>query len=237
MLHAQTVRGWLLVVGAPLDLRWQASMFARRAADEVGDATPRGVVAWGTTVEMLTCGAFALARGELDATTVPTDTGEGLELSGMLLLSRSLVAAVDDRPAERGGSPRARRRTRRAHRTGRRVSDGLRPDQREYLAHGRRLETDEPDIAVGIAEGLRPAEHPSRERRATHWMDYGRALARVRRGDDAVRALRQGEEIFPMRVLRNPFVRETLAELRAHSRRDTVGRELAGLTYRAGLSA
>jgi hypothetical protein len=43
-----------------------------------------------------------------------------------------------------------------------------------------------------------------------------------------VRALRTAEELFPMRVLRNPFAREALAELIAHSRRDAVGRELRG---------
>jgi hypothetical protein len=36
-------------------------------------------------------------------------------------------------------------------------------------------------------------------------------------------------------MLRNPFAREVIAELLAHSRRDAVGRELRGLAYRAGL--
>jgi hypothetical protein len=38
-----------------------------------------------------------------------------------------------------------------------------------------------------------------------------------------------------MRVLRNPFARDVIAELVAHSRRDSVGRELRGMAYRAGL--
>ena len=67
-------------------------------------------------------------------------------------------------------------------------------------------------------------------------MDYGRALARVRRrDDDAVMALRRAEELFPMRVLRNAFARDVVAELVARSRRDAVGRELRGMAYRAGL--
>ncbi|MGH8574151.1 MAG: XRE family transcriptional regulator, partial [Gammaproteobacteria bacterium] len=98
------------------------------------------------------------------------------------------------------------------------------------------LEAGDADTAVQVAEGLRPQEHPSRERRATYWMDYGRALAHVRRRDDAVMALRRAEELFPMRVLRNPFARDTLAELRAHVPVGTaVGRELRGMAYRAGL--
>jgi len=58
MLHAQTVRGWLLVVGAPLDLRWQTSTLARQAAEQLDNATLRGVVTWATTVEMLSSGAW-----------------------------------------------------------------------------------------------------------------------------------------------------------------------------------
>lgn len=69
------------------------------------------------------------------------------------------------------------------------------------------LEIRDYERAATIAEGLNPKAHPSRERRATYWMDYGRALARLRgRQDDAVRALRVAEELFPMRVLRGEAV-------------------------------
>lgn len=67
-------------------------------------------------------------------------------------------------------------------------------------------------------------------------MDYGRLLARLRgRRNDAVRALRRAETISPNRVRRNPFARDTLAELVARSRDDALGRELRGMAYRAGL--
>jgi hypothetical protein len=36
-------------------------------------------------------------------------------------------------------------------------------------------------------------------------------------------------------VLRNLFARDVIAELVAHSRRDSLGRELRGMAYRAGL--
>jgi hypothetical protein len=39
------------------------------------------------------------------------------------------------------------------------------------------LEVKDYERAATIAENLNSAEHPSRERRATYWMDYGRALA------------------------------------------------------------
>jgi hypothetical protein len=66
-------------------------------------------------------------------------------------------------------------------------------------------------------------------------MDYGRGLARARRRDEAVMALRRAGELFPMRLLRNPFARDMLGELLTRSRRDAVGRELRGMAYRAGL--
>jgi hypothetical protein len=73
-------------------------MLARQAAEDVNDPTALGVAAWAAVVEMLTSGAFELARVELDSVTVPTNTNEGLQLDGMLALSRALVAAADKRP-------------------------------------------------------------------------------------------------------------------------------------------
>ncbi|HWR46221.1 MAG TPA: hypothetical protein VN327_01195 [Pseudonocardiaceae bacterium] len=50
-----------------------------------------------------------------------------------------------------------------------------------------------------------------------------------------MRALRTAEGIFPAVVLRNPFVRDALAVLLRHSRRDAGGQELQGMAHRAGL--
>ncbi len=48
-------------------------------------------------------------------------------------------------------------------------------------------------------------------------------------------ALLRAEELHPTRVLRNPFARDMLAELVSRSRQDSIGRELRGMAYRAGL--
>jgi hypothetical protein len=67
-------------------------------------------------------------------------------------------------------------------------------------------------------------------------MTYGRALAQLRdRREDAVRALRTAEEIFPARVYRDPMVRDTLTTLIKKPPPGRVGEELRGLAYRAGL--
>ncbi len=63
-----------------------------------------------------------------------------------------------------------------------------------------------------------------------------RALTRLRgRHDDAVRALRTAEDIFPTNVRRDPMVRGVIVTLLPGARRDAVGRELRGMAYRAGL--
>jgi hypothetical protein len=185
---------------------------------------------------MLASGAFDLAQAELDSVTVPTDTDEGLQLDGMLALSRALVAAADNRPGDMAAP--LEHATEVAARTGQgnAYRMGFGPVNVGLWRMASALEAGDPDEAVRVAQHLRPDEHPSRERRATYWMDYGRALAHVRRHDaEAVMALRRAEELFPMRVLRNQFARDTLAELVARSKKGAVGRELQGMAYRAGL--
>jgi hypothetical protein len=98
------------------------------------------------------------------------------------------------------------------------------------------MEAADHEQAARVAEGLTVQAHPLRSRQADYWVTYGRALARLRgRRDDAVRALRHAELILPHYVERDPLVRDVLAELLTHARRDAVGRELRGMAYRAGL--
>jgi transcriptional regulator with XRE-family HTH domain len=235
MLHAQTVRGWLYVVGAPLDLRWQAATVARQAAEDLADPTALGVVAWASVVEMLASGAFDLAQAELDAADVPTTTSEGLQLNGMLALSQALVAAADSRPGDIAAPLEHAAEIAQQTGQGNAFRMGFGPVNVGLWRMASALEAGDADTVIQVAQGLRPEEHPSRERQATYWMDYGRALARVRRWDDAVKALRKAESLHPLRVLRNPFARDTIAELLVKAKRDAVGRELRGMAYRAGL--
>ncbi|MGH3822325.1 MAG: XRE family transcriptional regulator, partial [Pseudonocardiaceae bacterium] len=98
------------------------------------------------------------------------------------------------------------------------------------------LDAGEPDRAVGIAEELHPERHPFPYGRAFHWVGYGRALTQLRgRRDDAVRALRRAETMNPVRVRRNPFVRDTIAVLLPGARGDAIGQELRDMASRVGL--
>ncbi|MGH3800648.1 MAG: helix-turn-helix domain-containing protein, partial [Pseudonocardiaceae bacterium] len=100
LVHAQTTRGYLYIVGAPLDLRREPATLAQRAAEDLDEPTMLGVAAWGAVIEMLAAGAFDLAQDELDSVTVPITSPESTQLAGMLALSRSLVAAADKRPGD-----------------------------------------------------------------------------------------------------------------------------------------
>ncbi|MGH3833515.1 MAG: helix-turn-helix domain-containing protein [Pseudonocardiaceae bacterium] len=236
LVHAQTTRGWLYVVGAPLDLRREAATLAQRMARERDTPTALGVAAWGAVIEMVTAGAFGLAREELNSVRVPTNTAESMQLAGMLALSASLVAAADKRPTDVEAALDYAAELAARTGQGNAYLMGFGPTNVGLWRMAAALEIRDYERAATIAEGVNPKAHPSRERRATYWMDYGRALARLPgRLDDAVRALRIAEELFPMRVLRNPFAREVIGELLTRSRRDAAGRELRGMAYRAGL--
>ncbi|MGH4015257.1 MAG: hypothetical protein ACRDSL_15305 [Pseudonocardiaceae bacterium] len=65
------------------------------------------------------------------------------------------------------------------------------------------LQAGDPDHAVSIAQDVHPERHPFLFGQAQYWVHYGEALARLRgRADDAVRALRTAEDIFPTKVRR-----------------------------------
>ncbi len=236
MLHVQGSHAFLHDAGALPDLRWQAAVLARQAAREHGGSDLLGMAAFGAANGLLAAGDFDMAQAELDSVTVPTTTEEAAQLDGMLALSRSLVAAADERPGDVEAPLEYAAEL--AARTGQGNAYGLDfgPTNVGVWRMSVALEAHDYTQAAGIAERLRPELLPAANRRAAYWADYGRALARIRgRQDDAVRALRKAELISPARVQRHPFVREVLAELLSRSRRDVTGRELRRMAYRAGL--
>ncbi len=235
-LHTQATVSWLSLAGAPLDLRSQAIMLARHAAGEHGAAAPMGLVAASGARVALAGGAFDLAQSGLEAVTVPTNTPETMQLAGFLALRRSVVAAADNRPAD--VDPPLEHATELAARTGEGNAYGLGfgPVNVGLYRMAGLLESGDYERVVSLAEGMEPGAHGNRSRQAAYWADYGRALARVRgRHGDAVRALRRAEHISPHRIQRGPAVRQVLSELLTRSGQDTIGRELRGMAYRAGL--
>jgi hypothetical protein len=191
---------------------------------------------FGRALVLLSAGDFALARAGLDSVTVPTNSPDGMEMAGMLTLCGSLVAAADQRPADVEAALGEAAGL--AEHTGECDGFGLGfgPTNVNIWRLSAAVESGDYEHAAAVAESVDPRVHPYRSRQADYWNDYGRALARIRgRRDDAVIALRRGEKLSALHTARNPFVREALAELLPHAKRDAVGRELRGMAYRAGL--
>jgi transcriptional regulator with XRE-family HTH domain len=237
LTHVQGTQAWLMDIGAPLDLGWQAAMLAKRAAERLDDDRfAQAVSAFGTAFGLLGAGAFDLASRTLSVPRVGTDTSEAMQVSGMLALTDSLVAAArGDQAARTAALDYAADLAERTG-EGNALWFGFGPSNVGVWRMSVALEAGEHAEAAKIAASVNPDALPSPTRQSAYWREYGRALARLpRRYDDAVVMLRRAEQISPARIHRHPFMRSIIAELLARAKRDAVGRELRGMAYRAGL--
>lgn len=87
-----------------------------------------------------------------------------------------------------------------------------------------------PDLARQVETAAVPAVH-----QAMLAANIGHALGQARRGDDAVRALRQAEQIAPQRMRTSQHVRSLVMALLGQRMRPASLRELRGLAYRVGV--
>ena len=238
-LHVHVTRTWLRLAVAPTDLLRRVVFLARRLAQERGEVTTLGVAGFGVADTLLASGAFELTKAELDSLTLPPTTATTAGLVGLLTASQAWAAALNGRSGEAAAAMDAY-----ADMAGRfgelGETDPLGFEfgptnvgfRRVHLA----LDAGEPDSAVSIAEGLNPEHNPFPANRVYYWVGYGRALAQLGgRRDDAVRALRRAEAMNPVRVRRDPFVRDAIAVLLPGARRDAVGQELRDMASRVGL--
>ncbi len=239
-LHVHVTRLWLGVAVAPADLVRRTVFLARRLAQEHGAVTMLGMAGFAVADTLLLGGAFEPARAELEALTLPPTTADTAGLLCWLTEARGLTAALDDSPADEAAAMETVAEIAdRFGQTGEADTLGIvyGPTSVGIVRMFHALELGEPDRAVSIALETDPERHPFPANRAFYWAHYGRAQAKLRgRQDDAVRSLRTAEDLYPMKVRRDPFVRETLTELLTRVNRDThIGRELRGMAYRAGL--
>jgi hypothetical protein len=180
MLHVTGAGRWLRVMGAGVELRSLNMLVARQAAEHRDEPTMLGLAGWGDGLVMISAGDFELARAELEAVTVPTNTPESMQLVGQLALCQSYVAAVDKRPADVDAALDYANEL--AERTGEGNAYGLGfgPTNVGLWRLQEAAEVGDYARAAAIAESLDPRVHPSRSRQSHYWMDYGRALARLR---------------------------------------------------------
>ncbi|MGH3933536.1 MAG: helix-turn-helix domain-containing protein [Pseudonocardiaceae bacterium] len=237
-LHVHVTRLWLYRVAAPTDLVRRTAFLAQRLAQQRDEVSTLGMAGFAMVDTLLGGGAFKLGRAVLDSLTVPPVTADTAGLVCQLTMCHAQAAVLGGRPGEVAAPMDAAAEL--AERFGATGDDSLGCDNSPAEVGGRRvwlaLEAGEPDQAASIARDVHPEQHPFPSGRAHYWMHYGRALARLRgRRDDAVRALRTAEDIFPIKVRRDPLVRDVIAALLPGARRDAIGMELRGMAHRAGL--
>ncbi len=241
VLHSGPVGSFLGIAGASTDLRWQDVMIARMLAEQLENPILLTFVANRATNIICDNGTFDLARNKLDATTVNTNTSDGLQVGGMLALNRSVVAMGQGCPAETAAALEyaaelATRITGDPFTTGLGHVIGFSPVAVDLWRMFTALESGDPDEVIRIAQTMNPQENPFVSFQAACWSNYGRALTKVRRRDDAARALLRAEKLHPVRALRGIFTREALVELVAHPPTDAGLRtEIRGMAYRARL--
>lgn len=239
LTHVQGTQAWLMDIGASIDLAWQAAALAKHAADRLGDPMAQAVSAFGRSFGLLAAGAFPLAARAVGETEVGTDTSDAMQVTGMLALTSSLIAAASDDQAERVASIEyAADLAEHTGDDGNALWFGFGPSNVGVWRMSVALEAGEHAEAAEIATHINPAALPSPTRRSAYWREYGRALAHLpRRQDEAVLMLRRAEKISPARIHRHPFIVSILSELMARvgHKDNEVGRELRGMAHRAGL--
>lgn len=158
------------------------------------------------------------------------------EHGGTLDVPASLAAAADNRPADVMAALEYAAELAERTGEGNRHYMSFGPTNITLWQIGATLESGDYEQTAALAETVVPERITAPAREAGYWLNYGRALAKLRgRREDAVRALRRAEVISPEEVRRNPLARGTIAELLSRARRDAIGRELRGMAYRAGL--
>ena len=247
-LHVHVTRLWLVHAGAPDHLIRRVVFLALRLAQERNEVSTLAVAGFSVADVLMAGGAFELSRATLGSLTLPPVTADTAGFVAVVTTSHAIDAVLDGRPGDATAPMDAATEI-----AGRFDVDSLTPVPGPTDAGMDRfvfgsvdagiaqmwlaLEAKEPDRAVSIGQNVNPNRHPLPVGRTQYWVHYGRALSQLRgRRDDAVRALRTAEEIFPTMVLREPKIRDMLAVLLRHSRRDSsADQELRGMARRAGL--
>lgn len=232
--HAHAGQGWLRVVGAPVDLRLQVGNLTHRVAQELGSATGLVLAAAGGLSAMISGGLLDLARAELDSIDVPATGRESAQLAGLLAMCAGLLAAVDSRPADAAAA--FDQAAQLAESAGGRFAMEFGPATVAVWRMYGLLDIGDYPQAVHVGASLHPLDPLSRLGQADYWVTYARALARrPGRRDHAGHALRHAEELYPLRLYRDPFARDVLTELLARSPNGAADQDLRDLAHRAGL--
>lgn len=226
-----------------LDLAYAAALRAEEASELLDDPVQRGKAAclrlWVFPRERSWERRLAAAEAAADRLEPHARTPLGIQVLGMLTLQAALGAAVSQRPAA------IDHWLGQARQLASRVPDDIRGNWQAFSATNVRLW----NIAIGVERGagggsvleMARAVDQSKitysTRRACFLADVGRGLAREpKTRTDAVRWLRQAEDVAPQYIRNQPASREAVAFLLSRARADAGGRELRGMAARMGVA-
>jgi transcriptional regulator with XRE-family HTH domain len=210
----------------------------KQAARFLGDPVMNGLAAWTLAQAAQSCGlyrrALTVAERAAEELTPQESRPHALEMRGQLLMSgaysRYALGEVD------AALTLVDEASRLAERTGDTDTFGLffGPTNINIWRISMTSDGGEPGKAMEIARNTNPAAIQSPSRQTSFYLDTGRALARLRRDEPAVRQLLIAERLAPQRVRTDPLVAETARSLLERARRNAGGAELRGLCERVG---
>lgn len=226
------------------DLARSAARVALDAAECLGDPAWIGVAQFGYVLS-LPMEAAAIARRvsekSLAALQSAASDPRARQMLGQVHLSAAFTAAVAERPDD------ARAHLQEAEREARSLGepvDGLGFNGSFFGPRNVRLwkssiaaEQGEFGRVLELAGEMRVDDIPVANRRQSHYLDVGRALAHSgRRDKEALVALAQAERAAPAPFRLNPVVRDTVSAMITRAKRRSVGEELSDMALRLGVS-
>ncbi|KWX01023.1 hypothetical protein TH66_11145 [Carbonactinospora thermoautotrophica] len=222
-----------------VDLAWTCVERMADAARRAGEAAA-GLVELRRADVLLAIGARARAveicRRAVAGQDASRDRGV-MRLCGMLLATASLAAAALNRPEAAFGFLRDAEAV--ADRVSGDNADGwglaFGPETLGVWRLGVLVELGHGADAVESARSTDPGRLVPGEQVAAYYTGLARAYALVDRYDDALRALLRAEDAAAFRIRIDPLVRELVADMMGHARREAGGRELRGIARRLGL--
>jgi len=222
-----------------LDLAWIAALHAREAAESLDDPVWLAAAEFGRAHALVPTGAAraALAYASAGADLASTAAGpDATGAHGALQLAAAYAAAIAGMTEEATDRIAAAEQLAGSD-TGRAFTRGFAFGMPNVGLHRMQvaIESGQPQQVLAAARAMPGEALPTPERRATYWVDLGRAHAMMRRDEDSLRMFRRAEQIAAARVRLHPMAREAVAGMLARRQRAAVGRDLRGLAYRMGL--
>lgn len=231
--------GTVRYVGGPAEY-WVAAERCWQAGHATEDPVLIGLGSYERAHAATACGAYgrawALARQAAEDLETRADCEAKFVMLGQLHLTAAFAALGDHRS---GDAPDLMSEAERlAERTG--DTDTLRlmfgPTNVRFWRVSMDTDAGDPGQAVATARETVPTRVASASRQVAFYMDYARALTRVRRDKEAVRTLVHAERLAAVRVHSSPLMRETVRCLLDRAQRRAGGTELRALCERMGVT-